>query len=116
MTIAYFISAPFEDLFFASTAPRRAANSLPGGRTAPSSSRRQGRAVHWSEAKALDGGSARPRRWLLLGREEKGRERRMMTEPNNRIGPGSAPGPNRVFSQNGASADSAARLIFLHVS
>ena len=30
-----------------------------------------------------------------------------MTEPNNRKGPGSAPGPNAVFSQNGASADSA---------
>ena len=30
-----------------------------------------------------------------------------MTEPNDRKGPGSAPGPNRVFSQNGASSDSA---------
>jgi hypothetical protein len=31
----------------------------------------------------------------------------MMTEPNNRKGPGSARGPNPIFSQNGASADSA---------
>jgi hypothetical protein len=31
-----------------------------------------------------------------------------MTEPNNRKGPGSAPGPNPVFSQNGASSDSVA--------
>ena len=82
-----------------------------GGRNAPSRSRRQGRAVcvHWSEAKALDGGSGRPRRRLLPGRErrEGKTERRMMTEPNNRKGPGSAPGPNPVFSQNGASSDSA---------
>jgi len=30
-----------------------------------------------------------------------------MTEPNNGKGPGSAPGPIPVFSQNGASDDSA---------
>jgi len=101
-------------LFFASPAPRRAVQKKQkpflAGRDAPSRSRRQGRAVcvHWSEAKALDGGSARPRRRVLSGRADKGRqERRMMTEPNNRKGPGSAPGLNRVFSQNGASSDSA---------
>ena len=30
-----------------------------------------------------------------------------MTEPNNRKGPGSAPGPNPIFSHNEASDDSA---------
>ena len=29
-----------------------------------------------------------------------------MTEPNNRKGPGYAPGPNPVFSQKGPSSDS----------
>src|SRR5262249_7267156 len=30
-----------------------------------------------------------------------------MTEPNNGFGPGAEPGPNPLFSQNGASSDSA---------
>ena len=38
---------------------------------------------------------------------QEGQTERTMTEPNNRKGPGSAPGPNRVFSQNGASSESA---------
>ena len=76
-SIAYFISAPVEGFVFCfpGTAQSRAeeANALPGGRNAPSRSRRQGRAVcvHWSEAKALDGGSGRPRRRLLSGREDR---------------------------------------------
>jgi len=46
---------------------------LPSRLTTPSRSRRQGRGVcvHWSEAKALDGRSARPRRRLLLGRADR---------------------------------------------
>jgi hypothetical protein len=71
------VSAPFEGFGFCfpDTAQSGAekATAPPGGRTAPSCSRRQGRAVcvHWSEAKALDGRSARPRRRLLSGRADR---------------------------------------------
>src|SRR6516165_2857572 len=83
-SIAYFMEAPFEGFVFCflGTAQSGAekANSLPGGRTAPSRSRRQGRAVcvHWSEAKAL----TEEAHGLGAGfcqegkrREEKGRQR-----------------------------------------
>jgi len=109
-SIAYFIAVPFEGLcFFASPAPRRAVQKkqMPFLAVAPQLAVRavKGAPFAFTGAKRKPlTEEARPRRRLLPGREDREAND---DGANNRKGPGSAPGPNPVFSQNGASSDSA---------